>query len=1169
MEERVAPEPRTQEEMYAAGKAVADADPQAVTRLIDELRADPERIVGTEAEAGLLLKYRVDLDRKLHELLTARDEAAGNEDRLRVVQMQLDALRQDIREFVELAERTGTATGRALAARRMMSDLDYSLSTMEAMSEAAKGRRLTEAELAEIRKLHESIRDRMALVERDAADARERAAAAESALQHAELLLDAIGPIGAATQGKLDDAAAAAKNRLRARGFRAAAGLDPADLRDHAIIGAAELARGIRRFADWSAKMRGIFGDAITPHLDDVFKASTEKLAAEAVSKPRRQAAPKTPTDITARLKERFEEGVDSLADLRPYLREIALDAIRDGVTGREALLDRVTDEVRAAIGDVTRSEVRDALSGYGTFRPLDHNADRTRLRELQAEMQKLAQLEALTQNERPKATGFERQPPTDEVRRLTKLVNDAKRRAGISGQSDATRLRTALDSTKTRLRNAIRDLEVEIDTGQRTVRGKRTSISDPEIESLRTQLTALRKIEVETFGKPEMSDEDRLALAIKGAARIAETWAKRVGDARQGKFTGVSPRHIGSSPVLDAIRAQSAAAREEYRHLKSLDPAQQAKENERANRAYRAQLARQEADLLDRMARSDYSRPAVRPGMSMDAESLKRRADVERVKQEYNAMNRAFEKANRTPGEKARDRWQAWVRAGMLSWPTVIGKLTAVAATRMVTNPLTDLVAFGVAKALPRLAEGAPRYGTSSARVALAAEAKAHVAFWTDGMRSAAGMLRNVRSNLSVLHDNEKTPAPLHEYLGMLHGALKEPVKQAEYARSLYRRTYEALARGEDTTDPLVQLRLSNEAYLDGNRAISMNDSPFVSRYNRALRSLEEKDKATGKRNPVLVAIQTALKTEMPIVKVPVNIVRETSEIIGGALIGPARAAWSYYNGIEDLKPVERDSIIRLISVGAIGLAMMALGYYKRHDFGGYYQPGEKRKPDDVKAGAVRIGGTTIKPYLLHNPFIWAAQFGATIGRVAESRFRARDEDPQGLGSGVVAAGIGLLREIPFAREIIDDATILDPKQTTAQMEKKAASWMVPGVVQWAAAQGDSIPRKPQGLIQRVENNVPGLRDRVAVDSGKVKAEIRAGIISGAISKDSARSLVRSKIIGGGTAIDALTLNRFSGMTAERQQQIIDRASPERRGELRPYLKPNVIPRIRKPGGG
>ncbi|MGH2901814.1 MAG: hypothetical protein ACRDMZ_24280, partial [Solirubrobacteraceae bacterium] len=320
-----------------------------------------------------------------------------------------------------------------------------------------------------------------------------------------------------------------------------------------------------------------------------------------------------------------------------------------------------------------------------------------------------------------------------------------------------------------------------------------------------------------------------------------------------------------------------------------------------------------------------------------------------------------------------------------------------------------------------------------------------------------------------------------LWEYLGQLHGALKEPIKQAEYARSLYRRTDAALRRGENTTDPIVQLRLSNEAYLDAQRAISMNDSALVSRYQRFVRSLEEKQKDTGKPNPVLQLLATALKTEMPIVRVPVNIVTETSEILGGWLVGPARAAWEYYHGIEDLAPVERDMIIRLIAKGAIGLAIIALGFYKAHDIGGYYQPGEVRRKDDVKAGAIRVAGHTIPSYLLHNPFIWAAQFGATIRRVAESRVGRRRRDTAGFGAGALAAGVGVAHEVPFAREIVDDAKLLDPKQTAAHLEDKAASLLVPGVIQWFARQSDdSIPRKPVGIVQHVEANIPGLRQNV-----------------------------------------------------------------------------------------
>lgn len=1096
--DRNRPEPRTQDEMYAAGKALDAADPGAMDRLMKELADDPEKIVGTKAEAGLLLKHRVDLDNHLKELIAAKDEALSNQDPIAeaLARMQLAAHRETIRDFVQLAERTGTATGRALAARRMMSTLDYSLSAMEAMAEAAKGSALTDDELTKIKALHDELNVKLAAAEKDVADARERAANAEADLHHAQLTLEAQAPLIARLTTKLDTAADRALARIKARGLRAMAGMDPEDLADHAIVGAAELARGAVKFADWSEAMMRKVGASIRPHLEEIFAASGKEIEkAVKAERPKGPAKPKAkkPADIFEKMQARMTDGESDLSDLRPYLRKLALEHINDGVTDREPLLTALHDDVIGAGILATRAEVRDALSGYGDFKPLDKAADKVRLREIQAEAQKLAQLEALEKGQAPKATGFERQGPSDEARRLTQQVNAAKKKAGIGEMDEAGRLKSALSAAKTRTRNAIKDLQTEIDTGERIVSGKSVIISDPELDALRKQLADLRKTEAEVFGPSEMTDAQRLDLATKAAKRAADAWDDRLNQARKGTFSPKgTARQLKSTPELDALKAKAARARSEYNELKGLDPAQRQQAADAANRAYRTHLAQQEADLLDRMARQDYSPKPLKVGTMLDRESIQRKTEVEAVKAKYQQQLRAYEKAHRSGLEKARDWSLAWVRFGALSWPTVIGKLTSVAVTRVITTPITDLAALGVANALPGLAARAPRFGVRSPRVLLEAEARAWAGMWIDGIKSSGQMIQNKRSRLELLHGKDKVPPELADYMGRLHGALKEPIKEAEYARSLYRRTTQAALAGENITDPVVQMRLSTEAYLDADRAVSMNKNIVTDWWNAGLKKLQQKDKVTGKPNPLGLMFATILQADMPIVKAPVNVMLEASEYIAGLPIGGFRAAWEYVHGLEDLKPVEADSIIRMIAKGAVGAAIMALYFYK-HDqveFGGFYQPGEKRSPDDVPVGAARIGGTVIPKTLLHNPLLEAGQFAATVARVAPTKLRKKDADPQGYESALFAASIGLLDETPLIGSLVSDARKLDdPKQRNDFVATKAANIAVPGVIQWVAKKTDDpdIKRKPEGLKQHLEYNLPILRKNVpTADFGK-----------------------------------------------------------------------------------
>lgn len=166
--ERETPEGRTFDEMYDAGKEKAAADPTAINRLLEEMRRNPEKVISSDTEAGLLLKHKVDQENELHRLIQASEKAAaeGDLNGQLIAKTQLDEHRAAMKEFTELVERAGTAAGRALVARKMMSDMDYSLSSMEATAEAAKGSKLTPMELKKINVLYQEYSEKNAAAEK-------------------------------------------------------------------------------------------------------------------------------------------------------------------------------------------------------------------------------------------------------------------------------------------------------------------------------------------------------------------------------------------------------------------------------------------------------------------------------------------------------------------------------------------------------------------------------------------------------------------------------------------------------------------------------------------------------------------------------------------------------------------------------------------------------------------------------------------------------------------------------------------------------------------------------------------------------------------------------------------------------------------------------------------
>ena len=77
------------------------------------------------------------------------------------------------------------------------------------------------------------------------------------------------------------ETAQAAAGRISARSKgRASSGVDPADLADMTVYGAAKIAAGVVNLAQWTGEMVKVFGEAMRPHAEALYKAAKDHIAA-------------------------------------------------------------------------------------------------------------------------------------------------------------------------------------------------------------------------------------------------------------------------------------------------------------------------------------------------------------------------------------------------------------------------------------------------------------------------------------------------------------------------------------------------------------------------------------------------------------------------------------------------------------------------------------------------------------------------------------------------------------------------------------------------------------------------------------------------------------------------------------------------------------------------
>jgi hypothetical protein len=531
--------------------------------------------------------------------------------------------------------------------------------------------------------------------------------------------------------------------------------------------------------------------------------------------------------------------------------------------------------------------------------------------------------------------------------------------------------------------------------------------------------------------------------------------------------------------------------------HVKAAyDKAMENKALESKLASKKKRLASDAAELKRRLAEDDLEPKAKRAAIPLDEEGVKLEAERNQLKEEIQKHVIRRKIAAMSFPEKAASKLLKWRRGFLLSSPSTLVKLTSAAAQRMAFTPLEELMGGLFSKmGAGDISAKAPREGGVSAK----AEAEAITAAFTKGMSDAAAVFKTGKGVLDsafgkkagVVHVADVMPQTAIDFFGHLHGALKAPVKRAEFARSFAKRMAHAIENGADGTDPLIQTKVAVESYKDANRSIFMQDNMVTDAYKRALARFEQPDPETGKPTPSGQAWATFGRVVLPIVKVPTNIVAETAQYATGLGTGGVRAVLAMAKGVDKLTPDQADLIMRELKKGSIGGAALILGYMNPETFGGYYQPGEKRKETDAKALSIRAGGHDIPSLLLHSPLMETFQIGATVRRVAESKLHKHDSETQGVATGAWAAGLGLLEEVPFAREATELAKMFDPHERQYAEGELLKSILVPAVVQWLATHtdkdsaGNEIKRKPRSIRERVEMGVPGLREDVPADHG------------------------------------------------------------------------------------
>lgn len=234
----------------------------------------------------------------------------------------------------------------------------------------------------------------------------------------------------------------------------------------------------------------------------------------------------------------------------------------KSGITDINSIVKAIRDKID--IPDVTDRQIRDAITRYGKTVNLNKDEVEAGIRQAKRIGKLISQLEDIKKDQRPKRSGLQRDKPSDEERRLMKEVKREMKNLPEDPEEDARALKSALNATKTRLRNRIADLENQLATGEKTSKSKDVKL-DAEAKELKEKVEKLR-VELESIeGKPKISDGQRLArMKTYAQNRIKELEAK----IKNKDFSKTEkPKQISDTELTKA-RAELVEKRDEWEKL-------------------------------------------------------------------------------------------------------------------------------------------------------------------------------------------------------------------------------------------------------------------------------------------------------------------------------------------------------------------------------------------------------------------------------------------------------------------------------------------------------------------------------------------------------------------------------------------------------------------------
>ena len=264
---------------------------------------------------------------------------------------------------------------------------------------------------------------------------------------------------------------------------------------------------------------------------------------------------------LYAKLKEIQREQMSRLSsnplpiEMVPVISKLAKNLVMDGVVTLEGVVDEIHSNVKDMFEDITKRDIRDALSGYGKFKLPTKDEVASQLREIKSQAKLVSALEDAESGNMPLKTGFSRSKASETVTELRKKVQEVIKQNGINSENlpDEKVWKSseekALKALKTRLKNREKELQGMIDSGNFEKKQRNITELDSEANKLKADVERIKnKVDIE-IKKERLKNRTK----VEKATDFITMWRRNLlltGVKVLGKLTAAAAQRTMISPI-------------------------------------------------------------------------------------------------------------------------------------------------------------------------------------------------------------------------------------------------------------------------------------------------------------------------------------------------------------------------------------------------------------------------------------------------------------------------------------------------------------------------------------------------------------------------------------------------------------------------------------------